>query len=940
MSAADAARDEREDEEELFLRVVELEPAARAAALADVDATTRRRVEAWLRADAAAPVDFLAGEEPAPRSREGARIGPYHVLERLGEGGMGTVYAARQSFPRREVALKVLREGRVSADALRRFRHEIEVLGRLQHSGVARIYDAGTAEVPDAHGVPREVPYFTMELVRGVPLVRYAREHGLATAARLELLARVCDAVHYAHQRGVIHRDLKPDNVLVTTEESTAVERGDGARVVGQPKVLDFGIARVVGGEDATRQTADGALVGTLASMSPEQVAGDAQLVDVRADVYALGAMLYELVCGRAPHRLEGLTVPQAVRRILDEPIEAPGAFDPALRGDLSTIALKALERDPERRYGSAAELAADLRAFVAGAPIVARADSRLYLMQRSLRRHRAALVVAASFALLLGAFLVVTVRQARESRRLAASEHAARERADADFARALAAVDLLTDLGSERLLGIPAAEPTRRALLEGALELHRDLLDGHPGSADLALRQAVAHYRVAHLSHDLGEDETALREARAARELVAARGALAPDEERRARHLEVLAGTLVGLALQRTGRVAEAEPELRARRPPPVRRSWPRRARGGERERAPSRRWPAPRRHLATLLAERGARAEAEAALGETLALFDAEVTSASPAALRAEHVALLQQSCTARLARGEEDGVEVDLRRALALAEALAVEEPARPAHRGDLVGLGCNLGAHLLQQDRLDEARVALDAAIATGERLLAEHPALEATRRHLLGAYNNRGNVFSRQGRYDAAERDFGAAADCLEVFLGGARSGEALLRLAGLRANHAALLLWLARYDDAQVALESALASADEAATLLPDSAELAGVREVARTNLALSLLGQNELETCARVLGEVRYASYGPAGGRIVLGALQVASDGAAAAMREADAELAARFRAAAAALLAEALDAGYDGLAELRLAEDWSELYADPACASLLGGE
>ena len=295
---------------------------------------------------------------PLPAPPQPATIGRYRIIRLLGAGGMGTVYEAEQDHPRRKVALKVLKYGLPSPDVLWRFEQEAEVLGRLQHPGIARIYEAGQAET--GRGVAQ--PYFAMELVHGVPLLEYAQAHHLNTRQRLELMVKVSEAVQHAHQLGVIHRDLKPANILV--EES------------GQPKILDFGVARVADREaQATRQTEVGQIVGTLAYMSPEQVSGDPLAVDTRSDVYALGVILYELLAGRLPYPISR-QLPEAVQTIREEEPTSLSSVNRTFRGDIETIVGKALEKEKTRRYASAEELAADIQHYLKDEPITARPPS------------------------------------------------------------------------------------------------------------------------------------------------------------------------------------------------------------------------------------------------------------------------------------------------------------------------------------------------------------------------------------------------------------------------------------------------------------------------------------------------------------------------------------------------------------------------------------
>jgi serine/threonine protein kinase/tetratricopeptide (TPR) repeat protein len=399
----------------LFLEACVLPEHEREAFLARSaahDPELRREVGALLAHDAAAagfldePVLGRAFVLPRPEALRPtleealpASIGPFQILGILGEGGMGRVYRAEQRMPRRSVALKVLHGDVGSKKNLERFELEVEILGRLKHPGIAQIYAAGRADLGRGPQL-----YLAMELVQGPPLTRFARERALSTAERLELLARTCDAVQHAHLRGVIHRDLKPDHVLVDED--------------GQPKVLDFGVARLLDplARDVFERTRAGELVGTLAYMSPEQVAGNGEEVDVRADVYGLGLVAYELLSDVRPQELADLPLAEAVRTILVKEPRPLGELVPELRGDVEIIVAKALAKDRDRRYGSPAELAADIRHHLRCEPISARPPSTWDGLWRFTLRHRALVAALTTlFLVLVGAVVTSTALWMRE---------------------------------------------------------------------------------------------------------------------------------------------------------------------------------------------------------------------------------------------------------------------------------------------------------------------------------------------------------------------------------------------------------------------------------------------------------------------------------------------------------------------------------------------
>jgi predicted Ser/Thr protein kinase len=343
-----------------------------------------------------APDGTLAGRlrVVANDSTEGGdpvAVDGYRILGRIGAGGMGVVYRALQGAPRRVVALKVMRRFAGSDSAVRRFQHEAELLARLEHPGIARIIAAGLST-----GVDPPSPYIAMEFVDGTPITESARGARGSTKDRVELFLKVCAAVEHAHQQGVIHRDLKPQNILVDR--------------AGNPKVIDFGVARATNGDLllSSMHTKAGDLIGTMQYMSPEQCSGDARAVDTRCDVYALGVILHELLCGRLPYDLADATLPQAIETIRSIVPPDPRRFASGLPADLAAILRKTLEKDRQCRYASAGALGDDLRRHLAGEPVTARSPSGLVRVVRWATRHPRS-ATAGACSMILAVSLVAT---------------------------------------------------------------------------------------------------------------------------------------------------------------------------------------------------------------------------------------------------------------------------------------------------------------------------------------------------------------------------------------------------------------------------------------------------------------------------------------------------------------------------------------------------
>ncbi len=405
--------------------------------LAEANATSFDAVTARL----GARVQRAAAEASAIPSH----VGPYKIVELLGEGGMGLVYRAEQTEPiRRDVALKVARGGLRGESARARFDAERQALALMDHPGIARIFDAGAT----ADGAP----YFAMELVRGDPITAFCDQHRLDVDARVALVADVCRAVQHAHIKGVIHRDLKPSNILVTMIDERA-----------QARVIDFGIAKAIEstGDAETMHTALGAVIGTLEYMSPEQAT--AGVVDTRSDIYSLGVILYELVTGSLPfdsallratpaaaqHLIRDTDPPTPVRRFTStEQRDAIAhardtdarALAKRLDGDLGWIVMKAIEKDPARRYQNASDFAADLERLRAHQPVDAGPPSRRYRAARFVRRHRTAVVAASLvFVALVAGVTLATVGFVR-------AKHA-QTRAELEARRATRISDFLTKM-------------------------------------------------------------------------------------------------------------------------------------------------------------------------------------------------------------------------------------------------------------------------------------------------------------------------------------------------------------------------------------------------------------------------------------------------------------------------------------------------------------
>ncbi|MBE7457960.1 MAG: serine/threonine protein kinase [Phycisphaerae bacterium] len=416
----------------------------------------------------------------------GRKIGSFVLRAVLGHGGMGTVFEGARDFPPQLAAIKVIRRsaGIPAAEwrsLVRRFRNEVSILGRLSHPGIAHFFESGMVDWGDG-----EQPFLAMALIRGTGLLDYAsgmrttgRAAPLDVRGRLKLIADVADAVQHAHQKGIVHRDLKPSNVLVTDD--------------GDAKVLDFGVARILElqGQESTRHTLSGQPVGTLAYMAPEQARGQIADVDTRADVYALGAMLFELLTERPPHELHGLSLAQSLEAICDRTPPRLASLKPEYRGDIDTIVSKALSPRPEQRFASAGELSGDIRRHLNDEPISARPQTTMDHLRRIVRRHRTSVTLSAAALLML---LAVSAVALMESTRARSAEH--------HWARRLEQITqhVLRDLDTR-----PGTLALRARMASDARDDTRGLLSRDPNNPRLQSLAANAERQYSNVLHEQG---------------------------------------------------------------------------------------------------------------------------------------------------------------------------------------------------------------------------------------------------------------------------------------------------------------------------------------------------------------------------------------------------------------------------------------------------
>jgi len=715
---------------DLFHEALERPPVDRGRFVDEAadDDGLRDEIERLLADHEAAPrvLDPLIGDADTEDDRlVGTRIGAYRLERLIGRGGMGEVYAAAQDEPiRRTVALKRIRLGMDTAEVVARFEAERRALALMDHPNIATVHDAGATD--DGR------PYFVMELVDGLPIIEFCDRQRLTVAERLELFLPICRAVQHAHQKGVIHRDLKPSNILI-------------ARHDGRPtaKIIDFGIAKAVRRPptDRTPETVRGQLIGTPEYMSPEQASGRPD-VDTRTDVYSLGVVLYELLSGSLPGhgpgaesgdrtarvdrgadiatpsgRLSNLgaeAVAVARRRSTDE-----GTLRKQLTGDLDWIVMRALEFDPERRYATAAELAADLERHLRHEPVLAGPPTLRYRLGKFVRRHRIGVAVGLTLAmtLILGAAGTTWMAiVARDQRRAAV---AARDRARNEAETARAVVTLLDEMlaAPNPMSGLATAGAPRDVRVVDVLDRATELLP------DLAERPDVeAEFRrtLGKTYLQLGDPATA--ETHFTRALELNTGSHGPD------HPDTLSSEHhLAWALKELGRLDEAETMLRSivdRR---------RRVLGAEHPDTL-----ASTLNLANVVYKQGRMAEAEEILTELIPIQKRVLGESHTDTLTADNSLALVLS-----AQGRYDEAETVARESLRLSRRVHGEE-----HPRTLNTLGI-LAAVLEDGGSLVEAEATFADLVALDRRVLGEtHPVT-------LLSMQNRAAVLSRLGRWEEA-----------------------------------------------------------------------------------------------------------------------------------------------------------------------------------------
>jgi tetratricopeptide (TPR) repeat protein len=692
-------------------------------------------------------------------------IGPYKLLEQIGEGGMGLVFVAEQQRPvRRKVAFKVIKPGMDTRQVVARFEAERQALAMMDHPNIAKVLDGGET----ASGRP----YFVMELVKGVPITDYCDGNRVPVRERLGLFLDVCRAVQHAHQKAIIHRDLKPSNVLVVSHDGTPVV-----------KVIDFGVAKATGGRltDKTVYTHFAQLIGTLEYMSPEQAGQSGLDVDTRSDIYALGVLLYELLTGTTPFDRERLRAagPDELRRILrgEEPPppstrlstlgpeaaatvstnrrSEPRPLRRLVRGELDWVVMKALEKDRGRRYETAGAFAADVQRHLADEPVEARPPSTAYRLGKFLKRNKGPAAAAGLVLLaLVGGIAGTSMGMLRADRALAA-EAGQRARAERARDRAREALDAMTSsVTGDSLTTQTAVSDEQKKFLREVLTYYQEFAGEKADDEKARSRTAHAAHRVGLIEYRLGRLEEAASAFRLARDGFAQLVADFPAVPGYRQNLATSHGNL-GVVLSHLGKGAEAERECR------------RALALYERLAADSPAVPKYRQELASshynlarLLHGLGKLPEAERHLRGALALYE-KLAADSPAvpqyrrelAISHNRLGVLLSDLGKRKEAGQHH------RRALALDQKLAADSPAVPEYRLGLAISHNALGIMLAGVGKVSGAEQHYRRALALLDRLAADFPSAPEHHHYLANCHNNLGVLLKDLGKGAEAEREY-------------------------------------------------------------------------------------------------------------------------------------------------------------------------------------
>jgi serine/threonine protein kinase/tetratricopeptide (TPR) repeat protein len=756
----------------IFLAAVELPPDQRTAYLKEACGNDRdllARVELLLAAQSHVG-SFL--ESPAPElgatvghfviEKSGTVIGPYKLLQQIGEGGMGVVFMAEQTAPiQRTVALKIIKPGMDTRQVIARFEAERQALAMMDHPNIAKVLDAGTTEAgsrvqgarstepSEAHSddfllpAPRSSlpalfgrPFFVMELVKGTPITKYCDEKHLSLRERLDLFIPVCQAVQHAHQKGIIHRDIKPTNVLVADYDNYAV-----------PKVIDFGVAKATAQKltERTMFTEFGQLVGTFEYMSPEQAKLNQLDIDTRSDIYSLGVLLYELLTGDTPfdrQRLESAAFDEKLRIIREEDpprpstrittlaqqaastVSAQRSTDPKrlsilIRGELDWIVMKCLDKDRNRRYESASSLAQDVQRHLDDEPVGARPPSTAYRIGKIIRRNKPALAVASSlllvvFLTIVGLFVNNRLVTREKGQKAIALAHALQEksRADQNLSGARQAVkEYLLKTSENPLLQSGDFYNLRKELLETAIPFYVEFVRQKQDDPTLEAERGLAYEDLAFLRQETGDLAGAMRELEQAEQIFRRLSATFSEEaDYRQRLAEILNSR--GSILHDLGRLDEAERSYRQAV-----------------------------LDLDELVEKQPSVSEYRNALARTT-----------------NNLGLLLRDV------GHLDEAESMLRQAISIHEDLIAHTPAVLELRGQLAQSWVNLGSILYAQRRSKDAEQAFHRALETLDPTELEKlapgsplpPKFEQVRAQSL---NNVGDLYRADGRFAEAESAF-------------------------------------------------------------------------------------------------------------------------------------------------------------------------------------